>query len=62
MRIQLAYGKTGLEVEIPDAPLAGVLAYKDAPPLPDPDAALAEVVQHPNGSPPLAAPGLGSSK
>jgi lactate racemase len=54
MRIVLDYGKTGLEVEIPDANLAGVLAIRPQPPLVDPDAAVRAALDQPIGSLPLA--------
>ena len=40
MRVRLEYGRTGLEVDLPDRPGMRTLSYKDAAPLPDPDAAL----------------------
>ena len=54
MRFTLAYGKTGLEASIPDANLVGPLAIRPAPPLPDPGAAVAEILREPTGTPPLA--------
>jgi nickel-dependent lactate racemase len=54
MRIRLEYGRTGLDVELPDAPLVRTLAYKDALPFADPQAALAEMLAQPIGTPPLA--------
>ncbi len=54
MRIQLDYGKTGLEVEIPDANLVGPLALKPVQPLADPDAAVAAALADPTDSPPLS--------
>ena len=38
MKIKLDYGRTGLEVNVPDDRLVGPLAIKDATPLPDPAA------------------------
>ena len=54
MRVRLEYGRTGLEVELPDRPGMRTLAYKNATPLPDPDAALREVLKNPTGTAPLA--------
>jgi nickel-dependent lactate racemase len=54
MRITLDYGRTGLEVELPDERVVGPLAIKPAPPLADPDAAVANALAQPIGSPPLA--------
>jgi nickel-dependent lactate racemase len=53
MRVCLEYGRTGLEVELPDRPGTRTLAYKDAIPLPDPDSAVREVLTNPAGTPPL---------
>jgi lactate racemase len=55
MRITLDYGRTGLEVELPDDRLVGPLAIRTAPPLANPEAAIAHALAHPIGSPPLAA-------
>ncbi len=54
MRVRLEYGKTGMEVELPDERIVRTLAYKNAAPLPDPQAALKQVLTSPTGSPPLA--------
>lgn len=54
MRVHLEYGRTGLDVELPDHAVVRTLSYKSVPPLPDPAAALLEVLQNPTGSPPLA--------
>ena len=54
MRVKLEYGRTGLEVELPDGPLVRSLAYKDAAPLPDPQAALEAMLANPIGTPALA--------
>ena len=54
MRITLDYGRSGLEVELPDERVIGPLAIKDAPPLQHPEAALAKALAQPIGSPPLA--------
>lgn len=54
MRVKLAYGRQGLYAELPDASVVRTLAYKDAMPLADPEAALLSVLNQPNGAPPLA--------
>lgn len=54
MRIKLDYGRTGLEVNLPDERLVGPLAIKPARPLDHPDKALANVLAQPTGTPPLA--------
>ena len=53
MRIKLAYGKTGLEIELPDELDVTVVEPQYVPSLPDPEAALREALQSPIGSPPL---------
>jgi len=54
MRVTLEYGRTGLEVELPDQRVVRTLGYRDAPPLSDPADALAQRLAHPLGTPPLA--------
>jgi nickel-dependent lactate racemase len=54
MRITLDYGKTGLEVNLPDQHVVGPLSIRPAPPLPDPEGAIAAAIAHPIGSRPLA--------
>jgi nickel-dependent lactate racemase len=54
MRIKLDYGRTGLDVELPDDRLVGPLAIRPAAPLPDPQAAIRHCLAHPIGSRPLA--------
>ncbi len=53
MRVRLDYGKTGLEVEIPDTNLVGPLGLRPVTPLTDPASELAKVLAAPIGSPPL---------
>ena len=53
MRVRLEYGRDGLDVELPDERVVRSLAYKDAMPLPDPQAALLDVLAAPCGTPPL---------
>ena len=54
MRVHLEYGRTGLDVELPDHAVVRTLSYKSVPPLSDPAGALLDVLQNPTGSPPLA--------
>ena len=54
MHVTLEYGKTGLEVELPNDRVVGHLAIKPAPPLENPENVLWEKLARPTGSPPLA--------
>jgi len=54
MRVHLEYGKTGLDVELPDDRVVRTLAYKDAPPLADPEGEIRRLLAAPTGTPPLA--------
>src|SRR5205823_11428964 len=54
MRIRLDYGRTGLDVDLPDDRVVGPLAIRPAPPLPDPDRAVADALANPTASRPLA--------
>ena len=55
MNVTLDYGKTGLSVTLPDDRLiAPPLAIRPAPPLADPEAALAAALADPIGTRPLA--------
>jgi nickel-dependent lactate racemase len=54
MRIRLDYGRTGLDVNLPDDRVVGPLAIRTAPPLADPEAAIARALARPTGTPPLA--------
>src|SRR3990170_7442783 len=51
MKVTLAYGEHGLEVELPDS--AVVLEPKRVAGLPDPQRAVAEAIERPLGAPPL---------
>ncbi len=53
MQVRLEYGRTGLDVELPDQPIVRKLAYKDAAPLADPDGDLLALLENPIGTPPL---------
>src|SRR6185312_12952588 len=54
MRITLDYGKTGLEVNLPDERLVGPLSIRPAAPLDDPAGAIERAIANPIGSRPLA--------
>ena len=54
MRVTLDYGRTGLEVELPDDRVVGPLEIKPAPPLGDPDRAVRNALASPIESPPLS--------
>jgi len=54
MRVRFDYGRTGLEAELPAERVVGPLAIRPAPPLANPEAAIAQVLEHPTGTPPLA--------
>jgi len=53
MRVKLDYGRTGLEVELPDQTI-GPLDIRTCEPLANPQSALEQALQQPIGSPPLA--------
>ena len=53
MRIDLAFGKTGLPVELPDRFRYRILEARSAQPLPDPIAALERVLDQPTAGPSL---------
>lgn len=53
MRITLEYGRSGLQVELPDERVVRTLAYKNAPPLKDPIGQLTQALLHPSHSPSL---------
>src|SRR3954467_3023845 len=54
MRIDLAFGKTGLAVDLPEKFRYRVLEARSAKPLPDSQSALEAALEHPIGTPPLA--------
>jgi nickel-dependent lactate racemase len=54
MRVHLAFGKTGLEAELPEGFEYRALEARSATPLPDAGAALEQAVRSPIGAPPLA--------
>lgn len=54
MRVHLEYGREGLDVDLPAERIVRTLAYKNATPLADPAATLADCLAHPTGTPPLA--------
>jgi nickel-dependent lactate racemase len=53
MRFHLEYGRSGLEVNLPDSLAIQTLTYQSAQPLADPEAAVRHVLAKPQGSPPL---------
>ncbi len=54
MKINLDYGRTGLEIDLPSDRVIGPLAIRDAVPLANPTEAIAAVLAKPTGTPPLA--------
>lgn len=54
MRVKLEYGKTGLEVTLPDERVMRTLAYKNAVPLADSKGELQKVLDRPTGTRSLA--------
>src|SRR5436305_13724412 len=54
MRIDLAFGRTGLAVDLPEKFRYRVLEARSAKPLPDWQAALETALDRPIGAPPLA--------
>ena len=57
MQVHLEYGRTGLEVELPDRNVVGCLQYRPAEPLADAEAAVRRCLAEPTGTPPLARAG-----
>ena len=54
MRVHLEYGRTGLDVELPEPNLVGCLRYRPLEPLADPQAAVRRSLERPAGSRPLS--------
>jgi lactate racemase len=54
MRVRLDYGRSGLEVELPDRNVVKCLGHRAAPPLADPAGAVRGVLESPCGTAPLA--------
>jgi lactate racemase len=54
MRVTLEYGKTGLEVELPDDRVVGPLHLRPAPPVADATAAVEDKLRNPTGTAPLS--------
>ncbi|BDC52219.1 hypothetical protein F183_A45340 [Bryobacterales bacterium F-183] len=54
MHVDLAFGRTGLPIELPEGPVYRVLEARGATPLADPAAALNDALDHPIGCAPLA--------
>ena len=54
MRVRLEYGRTGLDVELPDQRLVKCLGYQPVEPIEDAAAAVRQALAGPCGAPPLA--------
>src|SRR5262245_19833591 len=54
MKVTLDYGRTGLDVTLPDDRTVGPLTIREAAPLADPERALDEALRNPTGTRPLA--------
>ena len=54
MQVRLEYGRTGLDVQLPDENLQKCLGYQPADPVSDPGSAVRLALSEPIGSPPLA--------
>jgi nickel-dependent lactate racemase len=54
MRVHLEYGRTGLDVELPEPNVVGCLRYRPLEPLANPEAAVRQSLERPIGSPPLS--------
>ncbi|MGA2033169.1 MAG: nickel-dependent lactate racemase [Thermoguttaceae bacterium] len=54
MRVRLEYGRTGLEVELPDRNVVKCLGYQAAQALPSPEDSVRQCLAAPLGTPPLA--------
>ncbi|HPP51910.1 MAG TPA: nickel-dependent lactate racemase [Thermoguttaceae bacterium] len=54
MRMRLDYGRSGLEVELPDRNVVKCLGYRPAQPLENPGKVISERLAHPTGAAPLA--------
>ncbi len=61
MLVRLEYGRSGLEIDLPERQGTRILAYKDAKPLADPLASLRAVLESPTGTPSLATLARGRS-
>lgn len=54
MKVHLEYGRTGLDVDLPDRNVVGCLQYRLADPLAEPDSAVRQALANPTSTPPLA--------
>lgn len=61
MQVRLAFGKSGLDIELPDGPSWHMLHSRKETALADPSVALAEALDHPIGTPGLAELARGKS-
>ena len=53
MQVRLDYGTTGLDIELPDQNVVGILDLTPVPAIPSPEQTLAHRLAHPNGTAPL---------
>ena len=53
MKIQMAYGKTGMEVDVPEANLAALLSMRESAPVEDPAGMVTRLLRAPIGGKPL---------
>jgi nickel-dependent lactate racemase len=60
MKIRIAYGKRGLDIEVPERNLVKVLSMEQAAPLEQPELILARALEAPIASPPLKKFALGA--
>jgi len=54
MRVRMAYGRNGREIEVPGRSVVAVLTMPEVPVLPDPAEALGQALRRPIAAPPLA--------
>src|SRR5471030_690922 len=53
MRVHLEYGRTGLDVDLPERNLVGCLEYRPTSAVADPAVAVRRCLEQPIGTPPL---------
>ena len=53
MNLQLEYGRSGLEINLPADRVVASLSYQQASPLAQPETSLRDLLDNPQGSPPL---------
>jgi nickel-dependent lactate racemase len=54
MKIRMAYGKTGMDVDVPDANLAALMTMQESAPVADPVGTITHLLREPIGGRPLA--------